>query len=146
MVTNNAAATASAAAAEHDFIETENDQRLRTGLINMKTYLKNKRAQFRLKAKIDPPQNFARLVDKKDPRFHLTPEELEFYYPVSKDITDWTYEGDYIGSGNDADIKYLDQLLPTVYPDRSYFEDEELPFMLSLGTPLRYPPIYFIRE
>ena len=122
------------------------DQDFQDGLINMKTYLKRKRKEYRQKGYFGPPLKFARLSDKHDPRFHLSPDELEWYYPASKNVPDWTYEGDHVGKGNEADIAFLDKLIPTVYPDRSYFQEDELPFLLSLDTPLQYPPIHFIRK
>lgn len=126
--------------------ENLNDARLRAGTIKLKEYLTNKRKQFRLKARINPPENYARLSNKSDPRFNLTADELTWFYPASKDVPDWTYEGDHLGSGFAADVKYLTNLLPTYYPPRSYFQEEELPFLLSIDSPLQAPPIYFIRK
>jgi hypothetical protein len=125
-------------------MDNDNDERLRSGVIKLKTYLTQKRSEFRLKARINPPENYARLSDKSDPRFNLTPDQLTWFYPASKDVPDWNYEGDYLGSGFEADVKYLDKLLPTFYPPRSYFEEEEIPFLMSLDSRLQYPPLYFI--
>lgn len=127
-------------------MESEIDNEFRSGLIDMKSYLKKKRSHMRLKAIINPPEKFARIEDKNDERFHLTPEQLEWFFPASKDKPDWTYEGDYIDFANEQDVAYLNKTFPTVYPGPSYFHKEELPYLLSLDTPLRDPPIHFIRK
>ena len=119
----------------------------REGLIDMRTYLKRKRAEYRHKGLFGRPLKFARTSDKNDPRYHLTADELAWFFPSAKNLPDWTYEGDFLGGqGNEADLKFLDNLLPLEYPDRSYFDQDELPYLLAIDSPLQYPPIHFIRK
>jgi len=122
------------------------DRDFQEGIIDMKGYLKRKRSEYRAKGQINRPK-VARLAEKNDPRYFLTPDEIERFFPVAKHSPNWNYlEEVYMGQGNVADIKYLDEILPLHYPPRSYFDEEELPFLLSIETPLRYPPIHFIRK
>ena len=105
-----------------------------------------KRKLTRKKVRFNRPESFVNLSDKPDPRFSLTPDEVEWFYPASKNIPNWEYDGETISSAVNADKKYLEELLPTIHPPDSYFDQEELPYLLSMDTPLRYPPIYFIRK
>jgi hypothetical protein len=126
------------------FLSTVLDDDFREGILDMRGYLKRKRKEFRHKGHFGKPLKFARVYDKKDPRFHLTTEELGWFFPSAKNLPNWTYEGDFLGQGNEADIKFLDDLLPTEYPPRSYFDEDELPYLLNIDSPLQYPPIHFI--
>jgi hypothetical protein len=125
---------------------SENDQEFRSGLISIQDYLAKKRKLSRQKVRFNRPESFVNLTEKPDPRFALTPEELEWFYPASKNVPNWEYEGVTISSAVNADKNYLAKLLPRIFPPDSYFEEEELPYLMAMDTPLRYPPIAFIRK
>jgi len=125
---------------------SENDREFISGLISIQDYLAKKRKLTRKKVRFNRPESFVNLTEKPDPRFSLTPEEVEWFYPASKNVPNWEYDGETISSAVNADKKYLEELLPPIHPPDSYFEEEELPYLLSMDTPLRYPPIYFIRK
>lgn len=124
----------------------EFDNYFQSGIKNIQDYLKSKRKQQRAKVRFNRPENFSNSAQKQDPRYSLTPEEIEWFYPVSKKVSDWTYSGETTASAVEADKIFLESILPLKYPEDSYFENEELPYLLSIDTPLRYPPIYFIRK
>lgn len=124
----------------------ESDESFQSGITNIRDYLKSRRKQQRVKARFNRPEKFFDIYQKPDSKFTLTPEELEWFYPVSKDKPDWEYSDDTTESAVEADKAFLDSILPTKYPEDSYFEEQELPYLLSMNTPLRYPPIHFIRK
>ncbi len=81
----------------------------------------------------------------------MTVDQINEFFPsVSKqtdiisDITD--YENDSIGSGNRANEAWLAKRIPTLHPPPDYFQEDELELLISKETPLRYPPIYYMRK
>ncbi|CAG5101490.1 Oidioi.mRNA.OKI2018_I69.YSR.g17140.t1.cds [Oikopleura dioica] len=91
------------------------------------------------------------LADKQND-YELSPEELEWYYPASRNIINWESESDNLGEGTIADIKFLNELIPnnnkaSAYPNpEEYFEPIEEECLYALDSPLQYAPIYFIRD
>ena len=75
----------------------------------------------------------------------MTREQREWFFPEARSKPDWSYQGDYIGSGNKNDRAYLESRLPQKFPPNGYFEEAEMDMLLGRDTPLRYPPIYYIR-
>lgn len=124
-------------------MEPLEERQFRSGVLSLKRFLQYNRSSTRQKVKINPPEGYDY---EANPKYNLTAEQLEWYYPASKNHSDWTREDDHIGKGREADIEYLEKLLPTVYPELSYFQEEEMPFLMSIDSPLKYPPIHFIRK
>ena len=127
----------------------EADENFQSAIPSLTEYFAKQRRRNRGKVLFTAPgSNYGKpfIYNRADPRFQLTPEQLEWYYPASKNVQDWVYEDDHSGAGVAADKAFLSKLLPTKYPDDDYFEKEEMPLMLSTGSALRFPPIYFIRK
>ncbi|CAG5101516.1 Oidioi.mRNA.OKI2018_I69.YSR.g17166.t1.cds [Oikopleura dioica] len=113
-------------------------------------YIRRQRSRYRRSVPLRPPRNPVDADEKND--YELSPEELDWYYPASRNIINWQSESDNLGEGTKADIKFLNELIPnnnmeSAYPDpEEYFEPIEEECLYALDSPLQYAPIYFIRD
>jgi hypothetical protein len=117
-----------------------------SGLISIQDFMKQKRRITRAKVRFNRPESFVNITEKPDPRFSLTPEEITWFYPAANNTPNWEYSGETITSAVNADLAYLKKLLPEIVPPETYFDEEELPMLFSMDSPLKYAPIYFIRK
>ena len=127
-------------------VQSEAAADFQSGLISIHDFMKQKRRTSRAKVRFNRPESFVNITEKPDPRFSLTPEEIEWFYPAANNVQNWEYSGETITSAVNADLAYLEKTLPEIVPPQTYFDDEELPMLFSMDTPLRYAPIYFIRK
>lgn len=113
---------------------------------NIIDYIQRVRLSTRKSAKFHPPERWASSLDKPDSRFNLTPKQLEWFFPVSKEAENWEYEGDYLDSGNKANKAYLEEHYKLIEPGDEYFDEEELPALLASEELRTHPPIYHISK
>jgi len=76
----------------------------------------------------------------------LSEEQKNWFFPHSKTTPDWDYHKDFVGSGNKMDREYLESRLPDKFPPDGYFQKDEMDMLLARDTPLRYPPLFYIRK
>jgi hypothetical protein len=100
----------------------------------------------REKKKTPPPENFVDISQINKAEYALTPEQIEFFYPASKQNINWSYQSDSMTSAAKADLAYLKRRFPKILPDVEYFEEREREALFDRRFALRFPAIYYISK
>ena len=78
--------------------------------------------------------------------FTLTPAQIEFFYPQSRNNIDFSIVDEALQPNQQSEFAFLEDLLPPIIPDESYFEEGELAALNSDDYPLRFSIQHYIRK
>ena len=78
--------------------------------------------------------------------FNLTPAQIEWFYPQSKNNADFSINEEHLHPNAENEINFLHNLLPSVIPSDSYFEEGELDALNMKDYPLRFSVQHYIRK
>jgi len=120
-------------------------QRKRQSISGIVNFIRKRRAQIGEKVGFNPNEDFADMDNINRGEFALTPTQLEFFYPSSKNQTNWGYENDHMSIAAESDKKFLRQNFPVVKPDfDTYFEEREKIALRDNNFPLRFPALFYL--
>ena len=77
--------------------------------------------------------------------YALTDEQINFTYPASS-RPDFDYESEFERDTALENEKVIQDLVPEIVPDESYFQEEELPSIYGDENPMSSSPAEFIRN
>lgn len=75
--------------------------------------------------------------------FNLSEDQIKFTYPASH-YPGFHFESQYDQDFSEENAKVLDKLVPEIYPDEDYFEEEEKPCIFGNDHPMSSSPADYI--
>jgi len=75
--------------------------------------------------------------------FNLTEDQIKFTYPAAH-MPSFDYETQYDQDFSAENAKVLDELVPEIIPDESYFEEEERDCIFGNDNPMSSAPVDYI--
>ena len=127
------------------FYSENRAKRKRQSISGIVNFIRKRRAQIGENVEFNPNEDFVDMDNINRGDFALTPAQLEFFYPSSKNQTNWGYENDHMSIAAESDKKFLRQHFPVVKPDfDTYFEEREKIALRDNNFPLRFPALFYL--
>jgi len=125
---------------------TNESRQYRKNMGSVISFIRKKRKEVRSKTAFEPPEDFVDFEKINNSDYALSPEKLNFFYPVAKTNMNWGYTSDSMTVASKADVTFLKARFPLKRPGPDYFEDREKEALFDKRFALRFPPIYYISK